>query len=202
VFRPFKLSSRNCLVTPLGLLTKVTPNASTSCGPYKPVPPVHFPNVTDRVAPLESHDTIAMAAIDANGDIAVGTSTNGLTYKIPGRVGDSPIAGAGAYVDNDYGACGETGNGDVMMRFLPCYEAVSLLRHGHDPTTAANMALARILKYYSNFQGALFVVNKAGDIGAAAYGWTFKYTYQRAGMAQPLTVTVSPNSTRTQARDN
>jgi len=168
----------------------VTPNASSVCGPYKPVPPVNYPNAS-KVSTV-SHDTIAMVAIDANGDIAAGTSTNGLTYKIPGRVGDSPIPGAGAYVDNDYGACGATGNGDVMMRFAPCYEAVALLRSGLDPNAAAQKAFARILKFYSDFQGAMFVVNKAGVIGAVAYGWTFTYSYQRQGMTQPTLVNVAP----------
>jgi N4-(beta-N-acetylglucosaminyl)-L-asparaginase len=167
----------------------VAPNASLTCGPYKPVPPIQFPNITK---PIETHDTIAMAVIDASGDIAAGTSTNGLTYKIPGRVGDSPIPGSGAYVDNDYGACGETGNGDIMMRFAPCYDAVSLLRTGMDPTKAAKTAMKRILKYYTSFQGAMFVVNKAGEIGAASYGWTFQYSYQRAGMSAPVIVTIPP----------
>lgn len=58
------------------------------------------------------------------GDIAASTSTNGLTDKIPGRVGDSPIPGAGNYARNGVGACGATGNGDVMMRFLPCYQVL------------------------------------------------------------------------------
>ena len=64
-----------------------------------------------------NHDTIGVIAIQPNGDIAAGTSTNGARHKVPGRVGDSPVIGSGAYVDNDVGAAVATGDGDLMMRF-------------------------------------------------------------------------------------
>ena len=67
----------------------------------------------------ENHDTIGVVAIDSNGHIAAGASTNGAKNKIPGRIGDSPIAGAGAYADQKVGAAAGTGDGDIMMRFLP-----------------------------------------------------------------------------------
>ena len=63
-----------------------------------------------------------MLAIDAQGNIAAGTSTNGANNKVAGRVGDAAIPGAGAYAMSGIGACGATGDGDVMMRFLPCYQ--------------------------------------------------------------------------------
>lgn len=69
----------------------------------------------------ENHDTIGVIAIDKNGHIAAGTSTNGARHKIPGRIGDSPIPGAGAYADQQVGAAAGTGDGDIMMRFLPRY---------------------------------------------------------------------------------
>lgn len=69
-----------------------------------------------------AHDTIAMLAIDTSGHIAAGTSTNGNCGKIPGRVGDAAVVGAGAYAAGGAGACGATGDGDIMMRFLPCYQ--------------------------------------------------------------------------------
>ncbi|XP_020528201.1 probable isoaspartyl peptidase/L-asparaginase 3 isoform X3 [Amborella trichopoda] len=77
--------------------------------------------VSSRSVPVgpRNHDTISMTAIDKEGHIAVGTSTNGATFKIPGRVGDGPIAGSAAYADDEVGACGATGDGDIMMRFLP-----------------------------------------------------------------------------------
>ncbi len=64
-----------------------------------------------------NHDTIGMIVIDERGDLACGTTTNGAANKIAGRVGDSPVAGAGCYVDNDVGGAAATGDGDVMMRY-------------------------------------------------------------------------------------
>lgn len=66
----------------------------------------------------DNHDTIGMIAVDQNGNLACGTTTNGAANKIAGRVGDSPVAGAGCYVDNDVGGAAATGDGDVMMRFV------------------------------------------------------------------------------------
>ena len=75
----------------------------------------------------KNHDTIGMVALDATGKLAAGTSTNGLTHKIPGRVGDSPIPGAGSYAGSAGGAAA-TGDGDIMMRFLPSYQAHESMR--------------------------------------------------------------------------
>ncbi|XP_053734443.1 N(4)-(beta-N-acetylglucosaminyl)-L-asparaginase isoform X1 [Synchiropus splendidus] len=97
---------------------KVVPDPSKSCGPYKPVATVQQ-SKRPRHANIDSHDTIGMIAIDAYGHVAAGTSTNGLTHKVPGRVGDSPVVGAGAYADSSVGAAAATGDGDLMMRFLP-----------------------------------------------------------------------------------
>ncbi|XP_078252780.1 N(4)-(beta-N-acetylglucosaminyl)-L-asparaginase-like isoform X3 [Rhinoraja longicauda] len=108
-----------------------------------------------------------MIVIHRNGSIAAGTSTNGLIHKIPGRVGDSPIAGAGAYADSTAGAAAATGNGDIMMRFLPSYQAVEYMRMGIDPTLACQKAIRRIQKYYPNFFGALICANKTGHYGTA-----------------------------------
>ncbi|XP_019058624.1 PREDICTED: probable isoaspartyl peptidase/L-asparaginase 3 isoform X3 [Tarenaya hassleriana] len=112
------------------------------CGPYKPK---HDTEVAIKGTLTEScetgkieyrsslighhnHDTISMIVIDKTGRIAVGTSTNGATYKIPGRVGDGPIAGSSAYADDEVGGCGATGDGDIMMRFLPCFLVTKLWR--------------------------------------------------------------------------
>ena len=77
-----------------------------------------------RTAPVgtfgrKNHDTIAMIALNAEGSMAAGTSTNGATHKVPGRLADSGVPGSGAYVDSEAGGCGATGDGDVMMRFVP-----------------------------------------------------------------------------------
>lgn len=117
------------------------------------------------------HDTVGSMAIDAHGNVCVGCSTNGGTFKLPGRVGDSPIAGAGAYCDNDVGAAIATGNGDVMMRFLPTYRAVELMREGATPTEAAQAALDRIVAKGYHFEGGVIALSKTGAHGAAKLGW-------------------------------
>merc|ERR1719378_1247718 len=106
-----------------------------------------------------SHDTIGMVAIDVNGNLASGTSTNGANHKIPGRLGDSAIPGSGSYVDQDIGAAAATGDGDVLMRFLPSYSAVEYMGLGMTPVTAAEYSLRKIVKYYPDFNGAVVVLN-------------------------------------------
>ncbi|EDO49709.1 predicted protein [Nematostella vectensis] len=143
----------------------VVPNPSTSCGPYKPKSDKRYTSKVNKEVDRNNHDTIGMVVVDANGNMAGGTSTNGASHKVPGRVGDSPIAGSGAYVDNEVGGAAATGDGDVMMRFLPSLVAVEYMRQGKPPTQAAQMALGRIVKYYPDFSGGLVAVNKQGEYG-------------------------------------
>ncbi|CAL8261660.1 unnamed protein product [Lota lota] len=144
----------------------VVPDAATSCGPYRPRParsPRRRPQPTD----LRSHDTIGVIAISGKGHVAAGTSTNGANHKIPGRVGDSPIVGAGAYADSSAGAAAATGDGDIMMRFLPSFLAVELMRGGSDPSTACKAAISRTKRHYPEFFGAVICANTTGHYGAA-----------------------------------
>jgi N4-(beta-N-acetylglucosaminyl)-L-asparaginase len=152
--------------------TNVMPNPSMSCGPYEPVNEMHVKHSNDLNSFFSSsnHDTIGMVAIDKNGDIAAGTSTNGASHKIPGRVGDSPIPGSGCYADNSVGGAAATGDGDVLMRFLPSFLAVEFLRNGASPDTAGEKALMRIAQHYPRFVGAIVVVDKYGNYGAACHG--------------------------------
>lgn len=93
----------------------VTPDPAGSCGPYAPLLAKGKGEEQPASAPRQaSHDTIAMVAIDAAGAMAAATSTNGAAHKVPGRVGDGPIVGSGAYVDGEVGGCGATGDGDIM----------------------------------------------------------------------------------------
>lgn len=164
------------------------PDSTASCGPYSPgtseVAMQHLAAVhdTNRQIDQQNHDTIGMAAIDASGRIAAGTSTNGLNHKIPGRVGDSPIPGAGAYADDDVGAAVATGDGDVMMRLLPAYQLVESMRHGMTAEEAARDAIGRILKKYPKFDGALVGVSKTGEVGAACTGFgSFSFCVRTPG---------------------
>ncbi|KAF5270068.1 hypothetical protein FQA39_LY08480 [Lamprigera yunnana] len=166
---------------------KVQQNSS---GPNKPIS-----NNANHPCCITSHDTIGMVVIDNNGDIAAGTSTNGLIHKIAGRVGDSPIPGAGAYAANNVGAACATGDGDKMMRFLPSFYAIELLRIGTEPTTAAQMAVDRITQVYPSFWGAVIVLNAIGDYGAACSGMdTFPFVVYNNETNKALEVNVTRKS--------
>ncbi len=132
---------------------------------------------------LVGHDTVGSIALDAAGNLCVGCSTNGREFKIPGRVGDSPIAGAGAYVDQAIGGAVATGNGDVMMRFLPTYHAVELMRGGMTPQAAAEAAIKRIEDAGYSIGGGIAVIRRDGVHGGAKTGWEdtpFSYSVQTA----------------------
>lgn len=141
----------------------------------------------------DNHDTIGMIAIDKLGNLAAGTSTNGANHKVAGRVGDAAVPGAGAYVDNDVGAATGTGDGDIMMRFLPAFQAVNYMREGMPPTLACEKALVPIALKFPAFKGALVCVSKDGRHGAAAHGWVFHYSFQDPSLAEPQVVEVTPS---------
>ena len=149
------------------------------------------PEPIDRDAHPEGHDTVGTMAVDAQGNVCVGCSTNGRSFKLPGRVGDSPIAGAGAYCDNEVGAAIATGNGDVMMRFLPTYHTIELMREGASPREAAKAALDRIRKKGYRFEGGVIALARDGSHGAARSGWddgSFRYAVKTPSGAKRIQV--------------
>lgn len=172
----------------------VSPDPSGNCGPYKPVANNEKSlkkRYNDNVSAF-SHDTIGIIAINSKGDIAGGTSTNGASHKIPGRVGDSPIIGSGAYVDNEVGGAAGTGDGDTLMKFLPAYQAVESMRNGMSPGEAAADAISRITKYYENFSGAILAIDKHGNHGAACHGLdSFPYSVRNSSTNDVIVVHVS-----------
>ena len=102
---------------------------------------------------LDSHDgvrpqgTINCNVVNRDGQLSGVTTTSGLAWKVPGRVGDSPIVGAGLYVDNDVGACGSTGRGEAVIKTCGSHSVVELMRQGMSPTDACLEALRRIVAY-------------------------------------------------------
>jgi len=122
--------------------------------------------------------TITSLALTSAGDLGGCTSTSGLSYKIAGRVGDSPIIGAGLYVDNDAGACGSTGRGEANMLNCTCFFAVELMRAGASPVEACREALQRVARRteprlrdeegYPNFPLILYALRKDGVFGGAS----------------------------------
>jgi N4-(beta-N-acetylglucosaminyl)-L-asparaginase len=154
-----------------------------------------------------SHDTIGMLAIDRQGRIASGTSTNGATFKIPGRVGDSSITGAGSYVDQEVGGAAATGDGDILMRFLPSYATVENMRQGMDPSSAAGQTLLKISKHYPEFSGAIVALKIDGSYGAACYGFknfTYAVANSELGESKVFSVTcdTKPSSGRRHLLNN
>ncbi|MBI5914871.1 MAG: N(4)-(beta-N-acetylglucosaminyl)-L-asparaginase [Bacteroidetes bacterium] len=127
---------------------------------------------------VEVHDTIGMLTIDQNGDIAGACTTSGLAYKMRGRVGDSPIIGAGMFVDNEVGGAAATGLGEAVLRTLGSFLVVELMRNGKSPQEACEEAVARIVKKHKNykdFQVGFIAVNKQGQTGAFSVQPGFNY---------------------------
>ena len=99
-----------------------------------------------RMGGKDNHDTIGMIALDANGQLAGSCTTSGLAFKIHGRVGDSPIIGAGLFVDGDVGAACATGTGELMIKIAGSHTVVELMRQGLAPEDACREAVERILR--------------------------------------------------------
>lgn len=125
------------------------------------------------VLEMPPHGTTNVLAIDGNGDIAGITTTSGLGNKIAGRVGDSPIIGAGLYVDNEVGAAGATGRGEDVMKSCATYFIIMRMKQGRAPQQACEDALKMIVDKYKKvnpnfFPSEKFVaINKRGDFGCA-----------------------------------
>lgn len=129
---------------------------------------------------IENHDTIGMLVIDKNGNLSGGCTTSGLAYKMAGRVGDSPIIGAGLFVDNEVGAATATGLGEEVLKTVGSFLIVELMRQGKSPQEACEEAVQRIVKKngdrIKDFQVGYIAVNKKGETGAYGIHPGFVYT--------------------------
>jgi N4-(beta-N-acetylglucosaminyl)-L-asparaginase len=117
--------------------------------------------------------TINVLAVDSNNDVAGITTTSGLAYKIPGRVGDSPIIGAGLYVDNEVGAAGATGRGEEILRTCGSFFVVEQMRNGKTPQQACEALCKRIIDINGgpknvDFNDKIVALGKDGSIGCAS----------------------------------
>ena len=127
---------------------------------------------------IENHDTIGLLALDANGDLSGACTTSGMAYKMAGRVGDSPIIGAGLFVDNEVGAATATGVGEEVVRTVGSFLIVELMRQGKSPQEACEAGVQRILeknKGRKDFQIGFIAMNKAGETGAYCIHAGFSY---------------------------
>ena len=134
---------------------------------------------------IENHDTIGMLAIDQKGDLAGACTTSGMAYKIGGRVGDSPIIGAGLFVDNEVGAATATGLGEEVVRTVGSFLVVELMRQGKSPQQACEEAVQRIVdknKDKLDFQIGFIAINKRGETGGYCIHPGFSYrVYSKDG---------------------
>ena len=177
------------------------PEALVECGPYPP--PSSLPeakrieygsskkNLKKSLVTKDNHDTIGMIVMDGFGSMACGTTTNGANHKVAGRVGDSPIVGAGCYVNSNVGGAAATGDGDTMMRFLPSFYAVTLMEQGVSPADACNLAIIRIASAYPTFQGGMVCISNNGMHAGSAYQMSFSYSIIFGNMTEVQVVQVA-----------
>ncbi|WP_166923350.1 isoaspartyl peptidase/L-asparaginase family protein [Flavobacterium poyangense] len=134
------------------------------------------------IANIENHDTIGMIALDAAGNLSGACTTSGMAFKMHGRLGDSPIIGAGLYVDNEIGAATATGHGEEVIRIAGCHLVVELMRQGKSPQKACEEAVYRVVKLIKirnknlkDIQVGFIALNKIGDYGSYCVQSGFNY---------------------------
>lgn len=126
----------------------------------------------------ENHDTIGLLALDENGNLSGACTTSGMAYKLHGRVGDSPIIGAGLFVDNEVGAACATGMGEAVIRVAGSAIVVELMRNGKSPYEACKEAVERVVQKHkdlTNLQVGFIALNKYGEYGGYSVYAGFNY---------------------------
>ena len=130
-------------------------------------------------ANIENHDTIGIVALDRQSNVSGACTTSGMAYKMRGRVGDSPVIGAGLFVDNEVGAATSTGVGEEVIRIVGSHLVVELMRQGRSPQQACEEAVKRIVKNQpvksKDLQVGFLALNKQGETGAYALQKGFTY---------------------------
>lgn len=129
----------------------------------------------------ENHDTIGLLALDQHGHLAGACTTSGMAYKLHGRVGDSPIIGAGLFVDQEVGAACATGVGEAVIRIAGSHLVVELMRQGHRPEEACRIAVERIIRKHpsvKDLQVGFLALNLAGEYGGYAIYEGFNFALQ------------------------
>lgn len=131
---------------------------------------------------INNHDTIGMLALDASGNLSGACTTSGMAFKLRGRVGDSPIIGAGLFVDNEIGAATSTGVGEEVIRICGSHTVVELMRQGFSPEEACKKTCERIIKKRGEeakeIQVGFIALNNKGEFGGYAIQKNFTYAVQ------------------------
>jgi L-asparaginase/N4-(beta-N-acetylglucosaminyl)-L-asparaginase len=139
----------------------------------------------NEMTPHDTHDTISVLVQDKKGDLAGACTTSGWAYKLHGRVGDSPIIGAGLFVDNEIGCAAATGLGEEVIKTTGSFLVVELMRQGYEPAAACEEALNRVIKRHNgnlDFQIAYIAIRKDGKIGSACIKGSFEYALVQGGV--------------------
>lgn len=148
---------------------------------YKPIMNIESKSFAPKRLPGNqyNHDTIGMLALDAKGNLSGACTTSGMAFKMHGRVGDSPIIGAGLYVDNEIGGATSTGVGEEVIRNVGSFLVVELMRQGYPPEEACKEAVMRIIKKKpataKEIQVGFLALNKKGEYGAFAIQQGFSF---------------------------
>ena len=140
---------------------------------------------------VENHDTIGLLTLDANGDLAGACTTSGASFKYHGRVGDSPLIGAGLYVDNAVGAATATGWGEAVIRACGSFLVVELMRQGYPPTEACRLAVERVVEKnpdWRNIQVGFIALNKAGQSGGFCIQSGFTYALRTEAITNEMRI--------------
>jgi len=138
---------------------------------------------------IENHDTIGMLTLDQAGNLSGACTTSGAAYKYHGRVGDSPIIGAGLYVDNEVGGATATGWGEAVIRAVGCFLVVEFMRQGKSPAAACEMAVDRVISKnpdWREIQVGFLAINKDGEYGAFCIAPGFNYAVQTPDIPNQL----------------
>lgn len=160
---------------PINLLT---PKAKAAYEKWKSG---HPDAIKSRTINIENHDTIGLVALDTNGNLSGACTTSGMAWKLPGRVGDSPIIGAGLYVDNEVGAATATGTGEAVIRAVGSFLVVELMRQGNSPEDACRLATERVISRFPDWkeiQVGFIALNKQGETGGYCIQPGFDYAVQ------------------------
>jgi N4-(beta-N-acetylglucosaminyl)-L-asparaginase len=169
-------------------LQRKKPEQSPGVDPVRSDDPTRQSPKTPQPDLPENHDTIALLVCRKSGSLAGGCSTSGWGYKLPGRVGDSPIIGSGLYVDNLAGAAGATGLGEIMMRYCGSFLVVEAMRRGATPEAACIEAVERIIagegKQSKPLSVNFIALSPDGRVGAAGTDAGFRYAVATAEKAE------------------
>lgn len=150
---------------------------------FHPAPPHDDDDDSNEESKWKHHDTIGTLALDSHGVLAGACSTSGTPFKLPGRVGDSPIIGHGLYVDPDHGAAVATGTGELIMGVCGSFLAVELMRRGASPLDALRETLERIVESYElkpEHQVAFIALRPDGAFASGALRAGYKTSIRRA----------------------